>query len=98
ILEVSGVHGRLVTGFSNNIGWNGITVALIARLHPLGVIPAALLYGYLEVGANTSALLSDVSPRIAAIIQALIFYLISAQALFVFSRRRLSGRRGPAPR
>ena len=97
MFEVAGVHGRLVTGFSNNIGWNGITVALIARLHPLGVVPAALLYGYLEVGANSSALMAGVSPRIAAIIQSLIFYLISAQALFAFYRRRLARRREAAP-
>ncbi len=89
VLEVAGVHGRLVTGFSNNLGWNGITVALVARLHPLGVIPAALLYGYLHTGANTANLLSDVSPRIALIIQSLIFYLVTAQAIYVWFRRGL---------
>lgn len=89
VMEVAGVHGRLVTGFSNNLGWNGITVALIARLHPLGVVPAALLYGYLHAGANTANLLSDVSPRIAVIIQSLIFYMVTAQALYVWFRRVL---------
>jgi riboflavin transport system permease protein len=100
IFAVTGVQGRLVTGFSANYGWNGITVALIARLYPLGVIPAALLYGYLHAGANTAALLSDVSPRIAAIIQSLIFYLITAQAIFAWIRRGLARRsdtsEGPA--
>lgn len=103
ILELTGVHGRLLTGFSSDLGWNGITVALIARLHPLGVVPAALLYGYLQTGANTASLFSDVSPRIASIIMSLIFYLITAQALYVWLRRRLhsDGRRDatqrPAP-
>lgn len=101
VMEVAGVHGRLVTGFSNNLGWNGITVALVARLHPLGVVPAALLYGYLHAGANTANLLSDVSPRVAVIIQSLIFYMVTAQALYVWFRRTLiqrSERRAqPAP-
>ena len=88
------VHGRLVTGFSNNLGWNGITVALVARLHPLGVVPAALLYGYLHSGANAASLMSDVSPRIAAIIQSVIFYLITAQAIYVWIRRALGAREG----
>lgn len=90
IFEVTGVHGRLLTGFSSDLGWNGITVALVARLHPLGVIPAALLYGYLNAGASTASLFSDVSPRIAQIIQSLIFYLITAQAIFVWIRGRLA--------
>ncbi len=94
IFEVMGVHGRLVTGFSNNLGWNGITVALVARLHPLGVVPAALLYGYLHSGANAASLMSDVSPRIAAIIQSVIFYLITAQAIYVWIRRALGAREG----
>jgi simple sugar transport system permease protein len=94
--EVIGVHGRVITGLSPNLGWNGITVALVARLHPLGVIPAALLYGYLHSGANVAALLSDVSPRIAAIVQSLIFYLITAQALYVWFRRGLGARRRPS--
>lgn len=92
VLEVAGVHGRLITGFSNDLGWNGITVALIARLHPLGVIPAALLYGYLQVGASSASLLSDVSPRVATVVQSVIFYLITAQALYVWFRRRLVAR------
>lgn len=92
VMEVTGVHGRLVTGFSNNLGWNGITVALIARLHPLGVVPAALLYGYLHAGANTANLLSDVSPRVAVIIQSLIFYMVTAQALYIWFRRALMQR------
>lgn len=96
VLEVAGVHGRLITGFSNDLGWNGITVALIARLHPLGVVPAALLYGYLQVGANAAGLLSDVSPRVATVVQSVIFYLITAQALYVWFRRAL-GRRADRP-
>lgn len=87
--EVMGVHGRVITGLSPNLGWNGITVALVARLHPLGVIPAALLYGYLHSGASVAGLMSDVSPRIAAIVQSLIFYLITAQALYSWFRRGL---------
>lgn len=99
--EVMGVHGRVITGLSPNLGWNGITVALVARLHPLGVIPAALVYGYLHSGATVAGLMSDVSPRIAAIIQSLIFYLITAQAIYVWFRRGPGSRRetiGPAPR
>lgn len=37
-------------GFSSGLGFMGIAVALLGRNHPLGVIPAALLFGLLSQG------------------------------------------------
>jgi riboflavin transport system permease protein len=91
-LSVLGTYGTLIKGFSSGIGWNGIAVALIARSNPLGVIPAALLFAYLEAGANAAMLGSDVTFEIAIIAQSFIFYLVTAQALYGFAR----GRRGAA--
>lgn len=90
MFNVLGIHERLVTGFSADFGWKGITVALIARNHPLAVIPAALLYSYLESGASMAALMSDVSPQIAGIVQSVIFYLVTAQAVFAFVNKVLT--------
>jgi simple sugar transport system permease protein len=50
--EVAGVTGRLYEGLSPGHGYTAIAVALLARLHPLGVIPAALFFGALEAGAG----------------------------------------------
>src|SRR5690625_1711505 len=85
-----GIHERLVSGFSADFGFKGITVALIARTHPLAVIPAALLYSYLESGASIASLMSDVSPQIAGIVQSVIFYLVTAQAVYAFVYQRMS--------
>lgn len=87
ILNVMGVQGRLMSGFSASFGWTGITVALIARNHPLGVIPAALFYSYLDTGANVAALMSDISPQIAGLVQSVIFFLVTAQAVFDYIHR-----------
>lgn len=97
IFNTLGIHERLVTGFSADFGFKGITVALIARNHPLAVIPAALLYSYLESGASIASLMSDVSPQIAGIVQSVIFYLVTAQAVyaFVYDRMNRSRREGP---
>jgi len=95
ILNVMGVQERLMTGFSSGFGWTGITVALIARNHPLGVVPAALFYSYLDTGASVAALMSDISPQIAGLVQSVIFYLVTAQALFDFIQR-LIGRKSKA--
>lgn len=87
-LLVLGTYGSSIKGFSAGMGWNGIAVALIARNSPLGVIPAALLFAYLEAGAKAAMLHSDVTFEIAAIAQSFIFYFVTAQSLYSLTRRR----------
>jgi simple sugar transport system permease protein len=45
------VHYRLIEGFSAGFGFNAVAVALMGGLNPLYVIPSALFFGFLEVGA-----------------------------------------------
>ena len=52
MLEVSGVVHRLQEHFSPGYGFSGILVAWLARLHPAGVVVAALLFAVLLVGAK----------------------------------------------
>jgi simple sugar transport system permease protein len=56
-VELMGVTHRLFSdgsahGFTGNAGFNGIVAALFGGLHPVGTIPAAILFGALLVGAN----------------------------------------------
>jgi len=51
-VEVLGQRHRLVEGFSLGFGFRAVTVALLALLHPLATIPAALFVGFLETGAQ----------------------------------------------
>jgi ABC-type uncharacterized transport system permease subunit len=91
-LMVLGTYQATIQGFSFGMGWNGIAVALIAKNNPLGVIPAALLFAYLDAGAKAAMLHGDVTFEIASIAQSFIFYLVTAQALYAFARkRRMSG-------
>jgi riboflavin transport system permease protein len=87
-LMVLGTYHATIEGYSFGMGWNGIAVALIAKNNPLGVIPAALLFAYLDAGAKAAMLNADVTFEIAAIAQSFIFYFITAQALFTLARRR----------
>jgi general nucleoside transport system permease protein len=57
-VELLGVTHRLfsdgsATGFTSNAGFNGIVAALFGGLHPIGTIPASILFGALLVGANS---------------------------------------------
>jgi simple sugar transport system permease protein len=49
--EVSGVTFALYERLSPGYGYTAIAVALLARLHPLWVVPSALFFGALEAGA-----------------------------------------------
>ncbi len=74
-----GTQHMLFKGFSTGMGWNGIAVALIARNNPVWVIPSALFFAYIEAGAKSAMIHSDVTFEIAHIVQAVIFFLVTAQ-------------------
>ena len=50
-VEVAGVSYALFQNLSPGYGFTAIAVALLARLHPLGVIATGVLFGALEAGA-----------------------------------------------
>jgi len=88
-VQIVGRYQSCFTDLTAGLGWAGIGVALIARRNPLGVLPAALFYVYLQSGARVAMMNSDVTYEIAAIITSVIFYLITAEVTFAFFRRRL---------
>jgi general nucleoside transport system permease protein len=51
-VEVSGVSYALFQNLSPGYGFTAIAVALLARLHPLGVVATGILFGALEAGAG----------------------------------------------
>jgi simple sugar transport system permease protein len=50
-VEVSGVSYALFQNLSPGYGFTAIAVALLARLHPLGIVVTGILFGALEAGA-----------------------------------------------
>ena len=51
-IEIAGVSYALFQNLSPGYGFTGIAVALLARLHPLGVVVTGLLFAALEAGAG----------------------------------------------
>lgn len=80
-IETQGVVGRYQPGFNVGLGFDGITIALLGKTHPLGVIPAALLVGALKAGASTMEFSSGVAKEITDIIQALILFFVAADVI-----------------
>ncbi|HSL57775.1 MAG TPA: hypothetical protein VK866_08030, partial [Acidimicrobiales bacterium] len=52
---LTGVVYRVDPGFSNNVGWTGLLVALVARDRPAAVAPVALAFGAMQAGGNLLA-------------------------------------------
>ncbi|RKX74919.1 MAG: ABC transporter permease [Spirochaetes bacterium] len=87
-ISILGTYYMCLKDVTAGMGWNGIAVALIAKNNPLAVIPAAVFFAYIDAGAKAAMLHSDVTFEIAAIVQSVIFYLITAQALYTFLKYR----------
>ena len=51
-IEVGGVSYALYQNLSPGYGFTAIAVALLARLNPIGVVGAGVLFGALEAGAG----------------------------------------------
>ena len=79
--QVLGVLDRATPGFSANIGFDGIAVALLGRSNPWGVVAAALLFGGLRAGGQNMQVSADVGIDLIAVIQALIIIFVAAPSL-----------------
>ncbi len=80
-VETQGVVYRYQPGFNVGLGFDGITIALLGRTHPLGVIPAALLVGAMKAGSSMMQFNAGVAKEITDVIQALILFFVAADMI-----------------
>jgi len=79
--QVTGVYGTFFTQFSPGYGFEGITVALLARNNPGGVVAAALLFGMMRNATKLLQFEAEMSPDLVFLFQgAVIIALIAAPA------------------
>jgi simple sugar transport system permease protein len=89
MVEELGVQHRLMDGLSGGVGFVGIIVALLARLNPLAVLPTALLYGGMTVGADAMQRRANIPSSITFILQSLIVLLVLASSMLLRYRINL---------
>jgi general nucleoside transport system permease protein len=89
-VHVQGAEHRMVEGFAVGYGFSGIVVALFGRLHPLGAIPAAFLFGVLLVGADKMQRTVQVPTATVTVLQGLVVIFVVSSDYFV--RRWLARR------
>lgn len=85
-VEVMGVQHRMMEGLSGGYGFSGIVAALFGKLHPLGTIPASILFGGLLVGGNKMQRAVQVpSALIDTMLGLVVLFVVSAD---IWSRQR----------
>jgi len=84
-IEIMGVQHRLLDGITGGYGFTGIVAALLGGLHPLGVIPASILFGGLLVGANEMQRAVQVPSSLINVILGMVVLFVSGSA--IWSRR-----------
>lgn len=90
-MQVYGVNFRMITdgsasGFTGSAGFNGIVAALFGQLHPIGTIPASILFGALLVGANKMQRVVQVpSALITALNGLVVVFVVSSE---IWRRKR----------
>ncbi|MCM2563493.1 ABC transporter permease [Lutimaribacter sp. EGI FJ00015] len=88
---------RLMLNSVEGAGFIGIAVALMGRSHPLGVLMAAILFGFLYQGGAELALWTSIPRELIVVIQALVILFTGAldnmvrmplERLFLATRRK----------
>lgn len=70
--EILGVHYRLLDGISPGYGFTAMVVALLAKLHPVGIVASAYLFASLRVGADMMQRTVQVPLALSHVIQGLV--------------------------
>jgi simple sugar transport system permease protein len=86
-VEVMGVKGYVTTDLSPGYGYSGIVIAMLANLHPLGVVLAALFTAAMFVGADGMSRSMGIPSYIADVTVAL--SLLTMLAALFFTQYRI---------
>ncbi len=85
-----GVVHQMAPGYDTTVGFDAITVALLGRSNPVGVLFAGLLLGAMRAGSQTMQIQAGVPPELVDALQAIILVFLVVNIL----RRWLRGRAG----
>ncbi len=91
VIEVIGIHFRINQDFSVGLGFDGLAVAILGLVHPLGVVIVGILFAGIRIGAQLGLQFSFGIPReLGGSIIALIFLFVAAGKFYRDNIERVS--------
>ncbi len=81
MVEVSGIVGRLQPGISPGYGYTAISVAWLARLHPLAIVMVAFLFAIIHVGGFMIQTMGIPSAAATMLQGAILFFVVGSEIL-----------------
>ena len=88
-IELTALARRLFLNFSPGYGYTAIAVALLAKLHPLVTVAAALLFGALTTGSYGMQREVGISDKVTLVMQATILLFVIGYSSVQFFRKRV---------
>ncbi len=79
---------RFQAAMAGSLGFDGITIALLARGNPLGTIPAALLVGAMRAGAPALQFELGIRPEVVDVLLAITLLMVSLPVIAKWIFRR----------
>ncbi len=80
-IDILGITHYIVAGYATSVGFDSITVALLGRSHPVGILFAALLLGGMRAGAPQMQVQAGIPVEIVSVLQAIILFFLVANIL-----------------
>jgi general nucleoside transport system permease protein len=87
--ELLGVIHKTQTSYTTSVGFDAIAVALLARSNPMGIIPAAFLFGAMRAGAGPMQVIAKTPRELVDVLQGVILIVLVALPVIA---RNLGGR------
>ena len=79
--QILGVDHRMVRAFSAGYGFDSIALALLGNSHPVGVVLASLLFGFMRGGAARMQSVAGVPVEIIRVVQGMVIVFVAAPAI-----------------
>jgi ABC-type uncharacterized transport system permease subunit len=77
-VDTLGLNHKFAPEFTGSAGFDGITIAVLGKVHPLGVVLSSLLIGGMNAGAAKMQFDSGVQAEIIQVVQALVLAFVAA--------------------
>ena len=97
MVEVYGIHYRVLDGIASGYGYLGISAALLARNNPLLLLLTSTFFGALAVGANAMQVEMSIPNSIVDVTQGIIIlFMLISPGISEAIRNRRNGKKALA--